>query len=111
VELKLSESKTVAYGNVGFRQTINNDGGNTLFALSPESKPLWQVNLPNYSVNNKSVWLQPELHIQLELEGEQLQLKYTVYDPDLAGENVREIEMSYDSRKTKPPFNPYRGEE
>jgi len=113
VELQLSDSKTVAKGKVSFRQTIENNGGITRFALSPDSAPLWQIDLQSYGVKNHQAGslVQPELHIQLELEKEQLHLKYTVYDPDLTGDNVREIEMSHDSRKAKPPFNPYRGDE
>jgi len=113
VKLHLSKSKTVATGKVGFRQTSENKGGITRFALSSDATPLWQIDLQEYNVKNHQAGglVHPELHIQLELEGEQLQLTYTVYDPDLMGDDVQEIEMSYDSRKAKPPFNPYRGDE
>lgn len=111
VELQ-AVSPTLVEGKVSFRQTGENNGGITRFAFSENSPPLWQVDLQNYSVkNHQAGLLQPELHIQLELEQEQLHLTYTVYDPDLTGDNVQEIEMSHDSRKAKPPFNPYRGEE
>ncbi|OAD23018.1 hypothetical protein THIOM_001156 [Candidatus Thiomargarita nelsonii] len=112
VELQ-AVSPTLVEGKVSFRQTIDNNGGITRFALSGDSAPLWQIDLQDYSVkNHQAVGLvQPELHIQLELEKELVHLKYTVYDPDLTGDHVQEIEMSHDSRKAKPPFNPYRGEE
>jgi hypothetical protein len=107
------EGKVIVAGKVSFRQTIENNGGITRFALASDSAPLWQIDLQNYGVKNHQAagLVQPELHIQLELEKEQVHLKYTVYDPDLTGDNVQEIEMSHDSRKAKPPFNPYRGEE
>lgn len=106
-------SPTLVKGKVGFRQTIENNGGISRFALSPDQAPLWQIDLQDYQVKNQQTigLVQPELHIQLELKEKQIHLKYTVYDPNLTGDNVREIEMSYDSRKAKPPFNPYRGEE
>lgn len=106
-----AEGKVIVEGKVILRHK-DNKGDTTRVCLSSDSVPLWQIDLQNYCVkNHQADVVEPELHIQLELEGEQLHLKYTVYDPDLTGENVREIEMSHDSRKAKPPFNPYRGEE
>ena len=114
VQLK-TISPTQVEGKVrGFSKTKENKGGITRFALSTDSAPLWQIDLQGYHFNNcqgGDGLLQPELHIQLELKDEQIHFTYTVYDPDLTGEHVREIEMSHDSRKAKPPFNPYRGEE
>jgi hypothetical protein len=112
IELQMVSPSCVE-GHVSFRQTTENKGGITRFALTSDTAPLWQIDLQNYLVKNHQPngLVQPTLHIQLELEKEQLQLKYTVYDPDLTGANVQEIEMSHDSRKAKPPFNPYRGEE
>lgn len=112
-QLQLQQvSSTLVEGTVIFQHARENKGGITRFAFSEDSAPLWQIDLQNYSVNNhESSLVQPELQIQLELEQEQLNLKYTVYDPDLTGDNVQEIEMSHDSSRAKPPFNPYRGEE
>jgi hypothetical protein len=106
-------NNTVVEGTVSFRQPNDKDGGITRFALLQNSPSLWQIDLQNYQVKNHQAdsLVQPKLYIQLELTEEQVQLKYTVFDPDLTGGNVQEIEMTYDSRKAKPPFNPYRGEE
>lgn len=106
-------SSTFLEGRVSLTQQTDNNSGITYIALSPDSPPLWQIDLQNYSVKNHQAkgLVQPELYIKLELENEQVQLKYTVFDPDLTDDHVREIEMSHDSRRAKPPFNPYRGEE
>lgn len=113
VKLKVSDSKKSAKGKVSFRQTRDNKGGITRFALSRDSAPLWQIDLQDYTVKNHQAGslVQPELHVKLELEKEQFHFKYTVYDHDFNSDNVQEIEMSHDSHRAKPPFNPYRGEE
>ncbi len=112
IELR-AVSPILLEGETSFRQMIENNGGITRFALSSDSEALWQIDLQSYSVKNHQAGdlVSPKLLIRLKLEEEQVHLRYTVYDPDLTGDCVREIEMSHDSRKAKPPFNPYRGEE
>jgi hypothetical protein len=100
-------------GEVIFRQMIEGTGGDTYFHITQDqdSKAIWKVNLQEYKIKNKRTFLEPKLRIRLSLQQGELDLTYSVYDPDLTGENVHEIKMSHDSRKAPPPFNPYRGEE
>jgi len=101
-------SKDVILGNMG-----QGTGGDTYFyvAKPPEAAPVWKLNLQDYNIKNTHTFVKPKLHICLSLQQDKLQLTYSVYDPDLTGDNVREIKMTHDSRKAPQPFNPYRGEE
>ena len=106
-------SDTLITATVSFRQTKENKGGITRFALQEDdTAPLWQIDLQDYTVKNQAGSLvQPELQIRLEFKADNLRFTYTVYDPDLDGDNVQEIEMNNKNPTVNLPFNPFRGEE
>jgi hypothetical protein len=70
------------------------------------------VNLREYSVKTPTLAV---LRLRLELQNDNVVLKYTVYDPDLEDRNnlnsLREIRMSFDDRRKSLPFNPFGGDE
>jgi hypothetical protein len=101
----------VLEGEVAMRQVQDNKGGIIRFEADTGTV-LWTVNLRDYSVKTPTLAV---LRLRLELQNDNVVLKYTVYDPDLEDRNnlnsLREIPMSFDDRRKSLPFNPFGGDE
>ncbi len=108
----VSPTDPVLEGRVAMRQVQDDQGGIIRFETDT-GIPLWSVNLRDYPVKTPAL---AELRLHLELQNDNVDLKYTVYDPDLEdrGDNqkdLHEVRMSFDDRRKSLPFNPFGGDE